>query len=528
VAEAPIAPENAGVVEPLVPTTTPAPNSTEDETFEEDTPETTTPEPNETSTSGARRNPTGMTAWEEAAAIYEGVKHKRPMGLSLEKVLDGTRGWAGVTTVGHDLIFAPASSDQILVVNVTAPDNPRLMSVSVDDMLASSMPTAGAVAKPRGPMKWCAAAAIGPVVYMAPLLADAVLVFDVSAWSKSGQDPLANSSYLWDVPLEPHLAKGGTKYAPMFGTEKWLGGSVVGNREYVMGPSYTGLVPALKNLDKPPNMTKVGYWDATGLAGQSSMAKLPLGGEQLWEGSVSYGTKVYFAPYNAESVLVVDTKEYTPEEKTTMDERNWKSGFEADVHAYQILTKALPGGTKAKRAKWHGGALATDKIYFAPHDADTILVVNCLTDKVRQIDVPHFSSRTGKWRGAALLEGKVYFAPYNADGILVLDVATEQTYIVGTRLLSNRTAKWMGAAAIDKRVYFSPFKARKVLVYDTQGVAPGAALVETEAFPGGELRAWGDEEPAEELDDEGDVPAGGVHVSVGASGAIGHQFRGTG
>ena len=33
-----------------------------------------------------------------------------------------------------------------------------------------------------------------PEVYMAPLLADAVLVFDVGAWRKSGQDPLANET----------------------------------------------------------------------------------------------------------------------------------------------------------------------------------------------------------------------------------------------------------------------------------------------------------------------------------------------
>jgi len=311
---------------------------------------------------------------------------------------------------------------------------------------------------------------------------------------------------------------------------------VVNDRELVLGPSYTGLVPSLKNLDKPPNMTQVNYWDATGLAGQGSEMKLPFGGEQLWEGSVAYLNKVYFAPYNAESVLVIDTKEYTPDEKENMNERMWKSGYNTDVHAYQILTKALPGGDTSKKMKWHGGALVTDKIYFAPHDADSILVVNCLTDKVRQIDVPYFASRTGKWRGAAVLEGKVYFAPYNADGILVLDVATEQTYLVGTRLLSNRTAKWMGAAVVDKRVYFSPFKARKVLVYDTQGLPPGppqARVLNPGDLPGlletgGGLSEWGDEE-VEELDDEGgEVPAGPVHVSVAPSGALGHHFRGPG
>lgn len=520
---------------------------------------------------------TGTDAWEEAHVIFDGVSHKPPMALSVDRFLPNSNqwrglltpvprsshpgqrlnfgvgwpedgGWAGVAAVGQDLVFAPADADQILIINVTTPDEPRLSTVQVGDMITSSLPTAGAPRVPRGPMKWCAAAAAGTKVYFAPLLADDVLVLDVAAWRSAGRDSAQNSTFLWDVPLTPSMAKGGTSLVPSFGTQKWLGASVVNNRELVLGPSYTGMVPTLLNLDEARNRTRVKYWDASGLAGQSGQKHLPYGGEELWQGSVAYGKKVYFAPFNAESVLVVDTQDYTKDELAKMDEKMWRSGYRSDVHAYQLLTRGLPGGGMKDHAKWHGGVLSDNTIYFAPHNANSILVVDCLTDTVRQVDVPYHVNRRGKWRGAALLAGKIYFAPYNADGILIFDVKTEQSYLAGTRLLSNRTAKWMGAAVVGTRVYFAPYKAQKVLVYETMGQprdaeesavpSPPQALLEEHVLS---LDDPADDEHATEFlqrdpdpdtsEDDSDIDPTlddnppDVHVAVNPSGG-GAQFRG--
>lgn len=455
----------AGVVQPLVTTAPPtAPAVAADDTTPPPAtlaPETTVEPPPPL---GSRINPTGKNAWEEAVANYGGKKYHMPKALALDKVLDTTRGWAGLAAIGKDIFLAPSSSDQIIVVNVNKPDFPRLMAVQTNDMMPSSMPTAGIKTIPMGPMKWCAAVAVKNKVYFAPMLSDKIMILDAEAWHASREDPLQNASYLSSVSLDPSQAKGGTPFFASFGTQKWLGASAIGKSALVLGPSYQGNVPMLSKLQSP-NGTEVSMIDAQGLAGQSFGRHLPLGGEALWMGSVSIGKKVYYAPSNAGSILVLDIlPTLSPGE---LAERAFKSGYKTKQNVYQIRTDKIEKGGPNVPMKWFGGAQYEGRIYFAPHNHDSILVVNASTDRVRSIPVEYFAGRQGKWRGATVLDDKMYFAPYNADGILILDLKTEAVHMVGTRLLSNRTAKWMGAVAVDKRVYFSPYRARKMLIYDT-------------------------------------------------------------
>ena len=48
-----------------------------------------------------RFNPTGQTAWAESSANYDGVRHRRPIGIDLYELMGANPfGWAGVAAVG--------------------------------------------------------------------------------------------------------------------------------------------------------------------------------------------------------------------------------------------------------------------------------------------------------------------------------------------------------------------------------------------------------------------------------------------
>merc|ERR1719456_84615 len=117
-------------------------------------------------------------------------------------------------------------------------------------------------------MKWCAAASstAADLVYFAPLLADDVLVLNRSKWHAEDEDPDKVHDYLKSVPLNQKYAKGGTKWAPSFGTEKYLGAAVIpSTNELVLAPSYSGMVPTLTKLHS--SKPEVSYVDASGITG---------------------------------------------------------------------------------------------------------------------------------------------------------------------------------------------------------------------------------------------------------------------
>lgn len=437
-----------------------------------------------------RFNPTGQTAWAESSANYDGVRHRRPIGIDLYELMGANPfGWAGVAAVGEELFFAPSTADHILTLDVTVPEKPRANIISTRAAMPSVLPTGGFPTYPQGPMKWCGVTAVGShAVVFEPQLATAALVLRTDVWNKDRRDPDLVESYLRSYPVDKSVTTGGTKRVPMFGTQKWIGAAAVGETA-VLGPSFTGEVPTMTVSGRvQPILSSI---SAKGLAGYSATNFQVAGGEALWQGAVTYGSKVYYAPHNSGEILVLDMDPYKNASRAEISKRSWRTGiYSGSPNSYAIPTSGLLDGSGGSaeiddegvgshEAKWSGGAACTKgpcdgRVYFAPFGSDNILVLNTTAETIRTIAVPYFSGRAGKWRGCAFKSPFVYCSPYNADGILVLDTRDETVHIVGTRLISNRTAKWIGAAAVGDRIYFAPYAARRVLVYDTLPVDPNA------------------------------------------------------
>eukprot|EP00631_Chrysoreinhardia_giraudii_P003534 CAMPEP_0197416622 /NCGR_PEP_ID=MMETSP1170-20131217/2897_1 /TAXON_ID=54406 /ORGANISM="Sarcinochrysis sp, Strain CCMP770" /LENGTH=108 /DNA_ID=CAMNT_0042943533 /DNA_START=314 /DNA_END=636 /DNA_ORIENTATION=- len=80
------------------------------------------------------------------------------------------------------------------------------------------------------------------------------------------------------------------------------------------------------------------------------------------------------------------------------------------------------GGVRGMK-KWSGICACNDKVYCAPFNADSILVIDAAnSDVVRTIDCGGVRG-PGKWIGICACNDKVYCAPNDADSILVIDAA---------------------------------------------------------------------------------------------------------
>eukprot|EP00928_Gymnodinium_smaydae_P030233 TRINITY_DN22533_c0_g1_i1.p1 TRINITY_DN22533_c0_g1~~TRINITY_DN22533_c0_g1_i1.p1 ORF type:complete len:364 (+),score=66.45 TRINITY_DN22533_c0_g1_i1:116-1207(+) len=172
-------------------------------------------------------------------------------------------------------------------------------------------------------------------------------------------------------------------------------------------------------------------------------------GRSKWSGAVAGADgKIYCAPYDAESVLVIDP----------------------EVREVSFI-KGLPPG----KGKWFGGASAPDgRIFFAPYNAESVLVINTETQECSYLG--SFGASTGKWSGVARgfkgdeEDGAMYFVPYNADSVLWIDLATDELmHIHDEECIGTGLGKWFDAAtAIDGRIVCSPWNADAVLVIDTK------------------------------------------------------------
>jgi hypothetical protein len=175
-------------------------------------------------------------------------------------------------------------------------------------------------------------------------------------------------------------------------------------------------------------------WDRTSIVG--------LTGSDKWSGVALAGNgKLYFAPYHAEEVLIVDPSTDTADRTSIV---------------------GLTGSDK-----WWGVALAGNgKLYFAPRHAEEVLIVDPSTDTADRTSIAGLTG-SGKWRGVALAgNGKLYFAPYHAEEVMIVDPSTDtvdRTSIAG--LTGPR--KWIGVAlAGNGKLYFAPYYAEDVLIVD--------------------------------------------------------------
>lgn len=132
-----------------------------------------------------------------------------------------------------------------------------------------------------------------------------------------------------------------------------------------------------------------------------------------------------------------------------------------------------PGGN----ALYWGGCQGADgKLYFTPHDARRIMVVDPTvenpTARISYIDLPPglSTSGTAKWRGAALAnDGRIFCAPYSATTVLIIDPATKTSAVVGSGLtwLTTGNGKFCDVVVgADKNMYFMPARSPYIIGID--------------------------------------------------------------
>jgi len=169
----------------------------------------------------------------------------------------------------------------------------------------------------------------------------------------------------------------------------------------------------------------------------------PIGGN-LWIGGIlAPNGKIYFIPYNASRVLVIDT--VTNQVDTSI---------------------VVPSGAN----KWFGGAIAPNqKIYCAPHNSDSVLIIDTITNTVDTTSIK-VSTGNSKYVGAVLhTNGLIYFIPHHATDVMIINPATNTADTTTITGLSTALAKWYnGTLGTDGKIYCSNLFINSVLIIDPQ------------------------------------------------------------
>mmetsp|Transcript_13104 Transcript_13104/g.14986 ORF Transcript_13104/g.14986 Transcript_13104/m.14986 type:complete len:458 (+) Transcript_13104:86-1459(+) len=158
-------------------------------------------------------------------------------------------------------------------------------------------------------------------------------------------------------------------------------------------------------------------------------------GHKKWCGIAEYDNKLFCAPYNASSVLVIDAE---------LEE-----------------VRTIPCGVNGNY-KWRGIARYGKKLYYCPFDASVVLVIDGETESINTISLDIKGSE--KWSGIARCGSKLFCAPYNASTILVIDCETDETHTIPCGIKGDY--KWAGIAAYKNKLFCCPFDASSILVID--------------------------------------------------------------
>ena len=126
---------------------------------------------------------------------------------------------------------------------------------------------------------------------------------------------------------------------------------------------------------------------------------------------------------------------------------------------------ATIAGLAATAEKWSGGVAVGTKVYGIPHNSETGLVVDTLTNTVNTTAITGLSGST-KWRGGVLVGTKIYAMPFTATEVLIIDT-TADTADTSTITGLSGGSKWFGGVAMGAKVYGIPFVAEEVLIVDT-------------------------------------------------------------
>jgi len=157
----------------------------------------------------------------------------------------------------------------------------------------------------------------------------------------------------------------------------------------------------------PATATNVGVYDYatnTFSSTTSGLTGLAAGAAKWHGGCLASNGKIYCAPYNNNSVLIIDPA--TPS---------------TDVSSIATLTTYAA-------SSWRQGCLAsTGLIYFSPMNGTSVLIVDPSADTADEATIAGITGTNKYCQGILAPNGKIYCLPITANHVLVVDPATNTT-----------------------------------------------------------------------------------------------------
>jgi len=151
----------------------------------------------------------------------------------------------------------------------------------------------------------------------------------------------------------------------------------------------------------------------------------------------------------------------------------------AHQHQYQLslggmeynLTSQTLGAIPLGGERWDGFVFVVglNKLFGAPYDGTSVLVVDPVTNTTGTIPVEPEPSGTTNWRWSGIafasITNRLYSAPFNSGSVLVVDTYAN---VSDTRTLSVQRGhmKWSGIAYVDSlaKLFCAPFSRADILV----------------------------------------------------------------
>ena len=126
--------------------------------------------------------------------------------------------------------------------------------------------------------------------------------------------------------------------------------------------------------------------------------------------------------------------------------------------------------SKTSTGGWAGICALDGVLYFAPHHATSVRMMDITTRAVSTLPCPRLVARgKHKYAGIAACDGKLYCSPFNAAAVLVIDA---HTHAMSTIACESDVSehRWAGIATVKghRKLYCCPRHASTVLVIDTE------------------------------------------------------------
>jgi len=163
------------------------------------------------------------------------------------------------------------------------------------------------------------------------------------------------------------------------------------------------------------------------------------------------GHKIYGIPYNAENVLIIDTKSDTVDTTTIQG-----------IAGFSKYSCAVPA------PYWKGS-----KLYAIPSDATNVMIVDTTTDtaditSIKGIKPGKSGKNTGfSYADATAVENKIIAVPQDADEVLAIDTEVDMAEVIlGSSRLAG-SGKYSSIVTVGDKAYGLPFhSAQNIMIYD--------------------------------------------------------------